>query len=78
MSGAATRLPADVPGYIEDVSPYLDIDSNGILDPLTDGVLIVRFLMGMTGAPLIQGVVASDANRTSATDITNYLGPLVQ
>jgi hypothetical protein len=76
--GAPRNMPAAIAGYLEDVGPLLDIDLNGVLDPLTDGVMIIRYLFGITGAPLINSAVAQDANRTSATDITNYLGTLVQ
>ena len=39
----------------------LDIDGNGRFDALTDGLLVLRSMFGLTGAPLISGVVAADA-----------------
>jgi hypothetical protein len=42
----------------------LDIDGNGVADPLTDGVLILRFLFGFTGTTLTQGALGNGATRT--------------
>jgi len=54
----------------------LDADDNGEADALSDGVLINRYMMGWTGEQLIQDAVAPDAQRTSASQIINFLnGP---
>jgi hypothetical protein len=50
----------------------LDIDGNGIADPLTDGVLILRFLFGFTGTTLVQGALGNGATRTGP-QIEEYL-----
>jgi len=50
-----------------------DIDGNGTIDALTDGLLTLRYLFGLEGDTLITGVVASDAARTSAVDIEAHL-----
>ena len=56
----------------------LDIDDDNNLDALTDGLLILRYLFGFTGANLIDGAVASTgAGRTNAADIEAYLETLV-
>ncbi|MCJ8269001.1 MAG: carboxypeptidase-like regulatory domain-containing protein, partial [Psychrosphaera sp.] len=47
----------------------LDIDGNGEVQPFTDGMLIVRYLFGSRGDALIEGVIASDATRTTAAEI---------
>ena len=51
----------------------LDIDGNGTVDALTDGVLVVRYMFGFTGSTLIDGAIGSGAIRTTATQITTYL-----
>ena len=51
----------------------LDIDNNGETDALTDGILVIRYLFGLTGDPLIEGVVGAGANRSTASDIIDYL-----
>jgi len=71
-------LPAEIAGYLQDIEPYLDADLNGEIDPLTDGLLIFRYLSGIRGDALKNSTLAPDASRTSATDIANYLDTLVQ
>lgn len=46
-----------------------DIDGNGKYDALTDGLLLLRGMFGLTGDALIAGAIASDANYTSSTII---------
>ncbi|MDG1818717.1 MAG: glycosyl hydrolase, partial [Porticoccaceae bacterium] len=50
-----------------------DIDGNGSVDALTDGLLLTRYLFGFTGDALIDAIVAEDATRTSAADIEAYI-----
>lgn len=54
----ATRAdPAAIKTYLDSLSLLLDIDGNGSADALTDGVLIIRYLSGLTGDALIAGAV---------------------
>ena len=41
--------------------------------PTTDGVLVLRHMLGMTGNALINGAIGAAATRTSAAAITTYL-----
>ena len=43
-----------------------DIDGDGTYDPLTDGLLIARYLRGLRGAALVNGAVAFGASRDTA------------
>ena len=54
----------------------LDIDDNGSIDALTDGLLILRYLFGLSGDTLTNGVIGSDANRTDSEQIENYISTL--
>jgi hypothetical protein len=54
-----------------------DIDGNGKVDALTDGLLILRYVFGLRNEVLIGGVVASDATRTSAEEIEAHLAQLM-
>ena len=45
-----------------------DIDGNGQIDALTDG-LLVRYLFGLEGDSLINGVVIDNAARTTAEEV---------
>ena len=51
----------------------MDIDENGEADALTDGLLLLRYLFELRGNSLIDGVVAPDAARRSASEIEVYL-----
>jgi len=77
LNGAiATDSPltdAEIAASIDSAMQIADIDNNGEVDALTDGLLLLRYLFGLTGNSLINGVVASDALRTTDTDIEQYL-----
>lgn len=57
--------PADVLPYLVDLMPLLDVDGNGQADAATDGVMVLRYLFGLRGAPLTAGVMGAGATRTS-------------
>jgi hypothetical protein len=44
--------------------------------PLTDGLLVLRFLFGFTGAPLVNGAVGADCVRCNSVSILAYLTEL--
>jgi hypothetical protein len=50
-----------------------DADANGASDALTDGLLIIRYLFGFSGATLTDGALAADATRTDPAEIAAYL-----
>jgi hypothetical protein len=58
-------------------SILLDIDGNGVAQPLTDGLLALRFLFGFTGATLTSGAVGGGCSRCDAAAIEPYLQGLV-
>jgi beta-glucanase (GH16 family) len=51
------------------ISGDWDIDGNGQADALTDGLLFLRYAFGLDGEPLINGVVAEDAQYTTAEEL---------
>lgn len=53
--------------------PSLDVDQNGMADAFTDGFLIIRHLLNLTGAALVQGVVDPSGDRIDPDEITTYL-----
>jgi len=57
-------------------SVNLDIDQNGIIDALTDGILILRYLFGSRGENLTQNAIGPGALRTDPTAIVAYLEQL--
>ena len=73
-AGADRNNADDIIAYLDPVrDTVLDVDGNGEADALNDGILIARYLFGLTGESLIQGAIASDATRTAATDIVSFL-----
>jgi hypothetical protein len=54
-----------------------DIDGNGELDALTDGLLIIRYLFGIRGDALIENSVADNCNRCTQLEIETYLQGLI-
>ena len=69
----ATPITADITLYAGWQPGTIDIDADGNYDALTDGLLIVRYLYGLSGAPLTDGVLGNNATRTGAGPIASYL-----
>ena len=55
----------------------LDIDGDGRVDALTDGLLILRFSFGLRGNILITGVLSNEATRLTVGEIEEYLESLI-
>jgi hypothetical protein len=78
VSADATRnTAAALTTYLDDLKPKLDIDGNGQVDALTDGLLISRYLLNIRGPALIAGALGAGATRNSFTQIENYLAGLL-
>ncbi len=54
----------------------LDIDANGVVDANTDGLLVLRYLLGLRGSALTDNVLGTCPNR-DATAIQTYLSTKV-
>jgi hypothetical protein len=73
----ATRTdPAAIAAHIEANRTAFDIDLNGGTDALTDGLLIIRRLFGLSGATLTEGTLAPDASRTDPEQIAASIDEL--
>ncbi|MBC6479717.1 MAG: cadherin-like domain-containing protein [Hormoscilla sp. GM7CHS1pb] len=53
-------------------SPTLDIDGNGVIDALTDGLVAIRYLFGFRGETLTKDVVGEGAT-SDTSEIVTYL-----
>ena len=73
---AAYKTPDELIGRMSNLGNKLDVDSNGEIDALTDGLIILRYLFGLDGETLIANVIGDDADRQSAGDIQTYLQQL--
>ena len=63
--------------YLDEASSELDIDGDGESKPLTDGLLLIRYLFGFSGESLIDGAVGLEATRNSAEEIEAYISERV-
>ena len=61
---------------ITSMGDYLDIDSNGSIDALTDGLMILRYLFNMKTIELIQGAIGSGSTRDQLPDVLLHLNSL--
>ena len=61
--------------YLIDILPYLDVDGNGKVDALTDGLMIMRKLLGQTGSAITANAIGAGATR-NASDIEAYIQTL--
>ncbi|XXK59349.1 immunoglobulin-like domain-containing protein [Porticoccaceae bacterium nBUS_09] len=62
-------LASDMIARSAQISGDWDIDGNGQADALTDGLLFLRYAFELNGEPLINGVVAEDAQYTTAEEL---------
>jgi hypothetical protein len=51
----------------------LDVDGNGTVDALTDGLIIIRAMFGLTGTSVTNGAIAPGATRTTWAVVQAYL-----
>jgi hypothetical protein len=64
---------AEVELSVESAYSIADIDGDGTVDALTDGLLLLRYLFGLQAESLITGAISSEATRTSVADIESYI-----
>jgi enterochelin esterase-like enzyme len=74
--GAACErcAPAQIEGYLGSIESDLDIDGDGIVSPLTDGVLVLRWTLGFRGQSLVVGAIGSGCARCTSAAIEELLG----
>ena len=74
VSGGASRDSSEaIAGYLTDADAELDIDGDGESKPLTDGLLLIRYLFGFSGDSLISGAIGSGAERDTAEEVEAYI-----
>lgn len=78
LGATATRTdPAAIAAYLDSIRTSLDIDNNGVVDALTDGALIMRYLFGSRGDALVKGAVGGGAVPGTAAAIEAKLQSLI-
>ncbi|MGB1424498.1 MAG: DUF5011 domain-containing protein [Pseudomonadales bacterium] len=74
VSSDASRDASDViASYLNDADSQLDIDGDSESKPLTDGLLLIRYLFGFSGDSLISGAIGTDATRNTAEAVEAYI-----
>jgi len=71
--GAVRGASEEIVLYLTDANSELDIDGDGATKPLTDGLLLIRYLFGFTGDALISGAIGAGAERNTADAIETYI-----
>lgn len=77
VSGISTVQPPDAAQALARVqvpaaAMLLDVNGDGRVDPLTDGLIVMRALLGFNGTRLIEGISNANATRTP-TEMIGYL-----
>lgn len=72
-SDAIYTTSEDILAQIDLLGDLIDVDGNGSIDALTDGLVTLRYLFGLRGDPLVDGVIGSGASRTTAAEIEAHL-----
>ena len=66
----------EIAQQFEALEPLLDIDGDAEVSALTDGLLILRYLIELRGDALVSGIVNQEGSRTTAAEIEEYLDNL--
>ena len=65
--------PIEIKSKLDSMRANLDVDGNGSVDALTDGLLILRYLFGLRGDSLVTQVIGTGAARNSSESIEDYV-----
>jgi PKD repeat protein len=75
-NGATLTTAAQILQRLNEVRSALDADSNGQVDPLTDGLLFLRHMYGTRGTALVTRATGTGAGRSGASAIDQYIQSL--
>ena len=70
---ATVTSPDAIANFINQRVSVFDLDGNGSLDALTDGLLLLRHLFGLSGDAMTNGVIGFGATRTSYDQIKSHI-----
>ena len=75
-SGSIRTSARDIETRLLDMSPLLDVDGNGLIDAATDGLLLLRYLLGIRGDALVANALGQGARRIQPSEVESYLQTL--
>jgi hypothetical protein len=70
-------LANDIAAYLASIQLIIDIDGDGSTLPLTDALLVLRYLFGFRGTVLTNNAVSMTCTRCTAAQIENYIASLL-
>ena len=73
MAHSSIMTSQEVEQAIQDSSQMNDIDGDGEVNALTDGLLLLRYLFGLRDSNLIDGVISETATRHTEGAVMQHL-----
>ncbi|MDA8899199.1 leucine-rich repeat domain-containing protein [Porticoccaceae bacterium] len=73
MATDSTMTSEEVQVAVEKALVIADVDGDGNVDALTDGLIVMRYMFGLTGETLMDGVVSANATRASAESAQQHI-----
>jgi hypothetical protein len=73
VAQSSTMTSQEIENAIQNSSQITDIDADGSVDALTDGLLLLRYLFGLRDSNLVAGVVSESATRSSEASIMQHI-----
>ena len=73
IASNSTMTAAEVEAAVELALDICDIDGDGRVDALTDGLLLLRYLFGLSGDILVNGAASQAASRVTGQDIEMHI-----
>lgn len=73
ISAESNLSPSEVETKLNATQAIADIDGNGEVDALTDGILLLRYLFDVSGDSLIDGAISTNATRNTVSAINQYI-----
>ena len=73
ISADSNLSPTEVEASANAIQAIADIDGNGSVDALTDGLLLLRYLFDVSGNSFINGAIATNATRLTEYEINQYI-----
>lgn len=73
----AVMTTQQVQDKLKFVDSIADVDDNGEMDALTDGLLLLRYLFDLRGDSLVDGAVALNSSRSTSDEIEQYIASLM-
>jgi hypothetical protein len=73
VAHSSTMTSEEIEDSIENSSQMTDIDDDGELNALTDGLLLLRYLFGLRESNLVDGVISETATRHTEAEIMQHI-----